>query len=46
VVLKCGDLAAAEDGLEGEADEELGCGGEECAEGVGCGCEDGVDAQR
>lgn len=40
------DLAAAEHGLKRETDKELGCGGEECAEGVGCGCEDGVDAQR
>jgi hypothetical protein len=32
VVLENGDLATAEDGLEWEADEEFGCGGEECAE--------------
>lgn len=46
MVLECGDLAAAKDGLEREADEELGYGGEESAEGVGGRCKNRVDAER
>lgn len=44
VFLQDGDLAAAENCLEGETDEEFSGRGEEGAEGVGGGGEDGVDA--
>lgn len=46
VVLEDGDLAAAKDRFERKANEEFGGGGEECAEGVGGGREDGVDAEH
>lgn len=45
MVLEYGDLASAEHGFEGQFNEELGGGGQEGAEGVGGGCEEGVDAQ-
>ena len=40
-----GDLSPPEHCFEGQFDEEFGCGGEEGGEGVGGGCEDGVDTQ-
>lgn len=46
VLLQHGDLAASEDGLQWEAEEKFGCGGEEGAEGVGGGSDDGVDGEE
>jgi hypothetical protein len=45
VILQDGDLASSKNGFEGKADEELGGGREECADGIGGWCEDGVDAE-
>lgn len=45
VVLEERDLAAAQDGFEREAGEELGCRGEEGGEGVGGWGYDGVDGE-
>lgn len=46
VFLKDSDLATAEDGLEREADEEFGGGREECGEGVGGWCNNGVNGEE
>lgn len=45
VVLQHSDLAAAQDGFKGEADEELCGGGEEGCKGVSCRREKGIDAE-
>jgi hypothetical protein len=46
VILQDSDLASSQDCLEGQAYEELSGRGEEGAEGVGGGCDNGVNAEE